>query len=219
MRQRTEIMAGQPVTPRPPFTRRQDDDKSTTTPSLTTRVGGSTPPANMTTETQPEQKPKKFFDPKANLKALVRLIVIVVILIGGVWLFIRFTAGQKAANTVTSTILRQRVDLVSTIVDLPAASLRTVSLSLPYTGTLSIDLAVKKGNDISVFVVTPDQIDKIKAKQKFEHVHGFEAEKTKSYRRSGSLAAGSYYLVLLDTSLGLLSQRSSDIQVSARLEP
>lgn len=111
----------------------------------------------MTAETQPEQKTSKLLDPKANVKVLVRIVVIVAILLGGVWLFIRFTAGEKAANRVISTVLRQRVSLVDTIEDLPASSFKALPLSLPYTGTLSIELAVRRGNDISVYVVRPDQ--------------------------------------------------------------
>jgi hypothetical protein len=173
----------------------------------------------MSTDIQVEQKPKKFFDPKANLKALVRIAVIIAIVVVGIWLVIRFSAGEKAASRVTSTILRQRIELANTIVDLPATSFRTVNLSLPYSGTLSIDLTVRKGNDISVYLVTPDQIDKLKAKQKIQFIQGFDAEKTKSYRRSGRIPAGNYNLVLLDSTLGILSQRSSDVQVTAKLEP
>jgi len=173
----------------------------------------------MNTETQTEQKPKKFLDPKSNLKALVRLVVIVAILLGGVWLFIRYTAGEKAANRVTSTVLRQPVSLTDSIEDLPASSFKALSLSLPYAGTVTIEVGVRRGNDISIYVVRPDQMEKIKAKQGFRHVQDFEADKTKSYRRSGRLPAGSYYLVLMDKTLGLLSQSTSDVQVKARLEP
>jgi hypothetical protein len=173
----------------------------------------------MSTGTQPEQKPKQFLDPKANLKVLIRFIVLVAILLGAVWLFIRHTAGQKAANTVTATILHLHVDLVDTIEDLPASSFKGIPLTLPYDGTVSIDLKVKKGNDISVYVVSPDQIDRLKAKQQFTHFRAFEADKIQNYRRSGRLAAGSYFLVMIDKTLGLLSQASSDIQVTAKLDP
>jgi hypothetical protein len=172
----------------------------------------------MSNETQ-EPKTSKILDPKANLKALTRIIVIIAVLIGGIWLFVRFTAGSRAANRVTSTILRQRIDLVNTTQDLPASSFKALPISLPYAGTLSVSLTVRRGNDISVYVVTPDQIDKIKAKQQFTYFQGFDAEKTKIYQRSGRLASGSYYLVTLDKTLGILSQQSSDIQVSAKLEP
>lgn len=173
----------------------------------------------MSTEKPIEPKTSKILDPKANVKALVRILVIVGVLLGGVWLFIRFTAGERAANRLTSTILRQRVELANTIVDLPASSFRTVGLSLPYSGTLSMELSVTKGNDISVFLVTPQQIEKIKANKEFEHIQGFDAEKTKNYRRAGRVAAGAYHLVLLDKTLGILSQSSSDIQVTVRLDP
>jgi hypothetical protein len=172
----------------------------------------------MNNETQ-EPKTSKILDPKANMKALTRIVVLIVVLIGGIWLFIRYTAGQGAANRVTSAILHQRIDLVNTTQDLPASSFKALPILLPYAGTLTVDLTVRRGNDISVYVVSPDQIDKIKAKQQFTYFQGFDADKTKIYQRSGRLASGSYYLVMLDKSLGILSQQSSDIQVNAKLEP
>ena len=173
----------------------------------------------MSTEASPEQPPKKFFDPKANLKALVRLVVIVAILVGGIWLVIRLTAGKQTADAVTTKVLRQKVDLVDTIESLPATSLKAIGLSLPYEGNLSIEITVKKGNDIDVYVVRPDELDKIKAKQRFAYLQGLEAEKIKNYRRSKRVPSGSYQLVLVDKTLGLLSQKSSDIQIKAKLEP
>jgi len=47
----------------------------------------------------------------------------------------------------------------------------------------------------------------------------FSASKTKTYRRSGQLNEGSYYLVLRDTSLGILSSSASDISVKVQLNP
>jgi len=43
--------------------------------------------------------------------------------------------------------------------------------------------------------------------------------KTKTYWRTGQLGQGSYYLVMRDTSLGILSQRASDISVKVQLNP
>jgi hypothetical protein len=47
----------------------------------------------------------------------------------------------------------------------------------------------------------------------------FNAAKTKLYRRSARLGQGSYYLVLRDTSLGILSASASDISVKVQLNP
>jgi len=169
----------------------------------------------------PSQEPKanKFFDPKANLKALIRLIVIIAALLGCVWLIVRYFAGEKAANNVTAAVLHQRIDLLDRVEDLPASSLKALALTLPYSGTLSVDLLVRKGNNINVYLIEPGEIEKVKAKQSFTYLVGFDAEKTKVYRRSGSVRSGSYYLVLIDKSLGVLSQSSSDIQVKVKLEP
>jgi len=47
----------------------------------------------------------------------------------------------------------------------------------------------------------------------------FNATKSKAFRRTSQVSQGSYYLVLRDTSLGILSARASDVSVKARLNP
>jgi hypothetical protein len=172
----------------------------------------------MSTNAPSEKKPD-ILDPKANLKALSRIVVLIVVLGGGIWLFVRFTAGEKAANRVASVVLRQPIEVKDSIEDLPASSFKALALTLPYTGTISVEVTVRKGNDIDVYVVSPDQIEKIKKKERFTYFEGLQAQKTQNYRRSGRLEAGSYYLVLLDRSLGILSQSSTDVHVHVRLEP
>ncbi len=164
-------------------------------------------------------KAGNFFDPKANVKALFRLVLVVICLLGAVWLFIRFSAGGEAADRVASTVLRQRVNLVDAIENLPASSYKALPLSLPYTGSLSVDLTVRNGNGISIFLISPDQIEKIKSEQNFQYIVGFEANDAKNYRRSSRLEAGTYYLVLRDSTMGILSESSSDIQLHAHLDP
>jgi hypothetical protein len=172
----------------------------------------------MSTDNQTEKKPG-LLDPKANLKALVRIVIIIVVFIVAIWLVVRFTAGEKAANKVTNTILQRPMDLKNSIENLPASSMKGISLSLPYSGTLTVDATVVKGNEVDVYVVKPDQIENVKNKKQFTHLQGFEAQKTKNYRRSGRLAKGDYYFVVIDTTLGILSASASDIQIHARLEP
>ena len=97
--------------------------------------------------------------------------------------------------------------------------MKGIPLSLPYSGTLTVEATVVKGNEVDVYVVKPDQLESIKAKKQFTHLQGFEAQKTKNYRRSGRLLKGNYYFVVIDTTLGILSASASDIQIHARLEP
>ena len=47
----------------------------------------------------------------------------------------------------------------------------------------------------------------------------FSATKSKTYRRESQLAEGSYYLVMRDTSFGILSASASDVSVKAQLNP
>jgi len=69
----------------------------------------------------------------------------------GLWLFLRVTAGQKTADT-------HGLKLIDAVVHIPAASFKTIELLLPCTGTLSIEIVVQRGNDLSVFVVAPDEL-------------------------------------------------------------
>jgi hypothetical protein len=172
----------------------------------------------MSTDNQTDKK-SKLLDPKANLKVLFRVIVIVVVIIGGIWLFVRFTAGEKAANRVTETLLQRPMELKNSIESVTASSWKGFPIALPYTGTLTVEMTVVKGNEVNVYVVAPDQIEKIKEKRPFTHLLNFEANKTKNYRRSDRLSKGDYYLVVIDPTLGILSASASDIKIQARLEP
>lgn len=50
-------------------------------------------------------------------------------------------------------------------------------------------------------------------------IAGVQCCQTKAYKRAGQLPLGTYYLVLRDTSLGVLSSSASDISVKVRLQP
>jgi hypothetical protein len=173
----------------------------------------------MTTTTQEPEKKPGILDPKANFRALMRVAVLLFVLLGGIWAFLRFTAGKKAADTVVATITRQPIELRNTIESVAANSFQGVALNLPYTGTLVVDLSVVKGNEVDVYVIAAGQLDALKAKKQFTHFQDFAAQKTKTYRRSARIAAGAYYLVLMDRTLGILSASASDIKTHARLEP
>lgn len=72
---------------------------------------------------------------------------------------------------------------------------------------------------MNVYLTTPDQIENFKAKKQFSHFKVFSAEKTKNYQRSDRLSAGEYVLALSDTTLGILSESSSDVKVTIKLAP
>jgi hypothetical protein len=51
----------------------------------------------------------------------------------------------------------------------------------------------------------------------YKHVPDFEATHTKAFARLAVLAEGSYYLILQDQTMGLLSEQSSDIKITIGL--
>ncbi len=148
--------------------------------------------------------------------------VTVLLAILGVLLFLIWRAvGTDNVRTVVSTAARLPVTLDDQVENVRAASWKAIALNLPYSGTVSINLAVVSGNPLDVFLTTPDQTDAMKAGQwqDVKVFSGFSATKTKTYRRTQTLNQGSYYLVVRDTSLGILSSSASDISVKAELNP
>ena len=68
-------------------------------------------------------------------------------------------------------------------------------------GELNIDLRVVHGNPIDVFLTTGDQLDPMKRGDwaAVTTIATFDATRTATYRRTGSLGVGDYQLVVRDT--------------------
>jgi hypothetical protein len=113
------------------------------------------------------------------------------------------------------------ITLRDEVQNVPAASWRAVPVMLPYTGRLDVSLNVARGNPLDVYLATADQVDAMKRGDwaNVQVYTDFTATKTKTYRRSTRLEAGGYYLVMRDTSLGILSARATDVEIKASLNP
>jgi hypothetical protein len=84
-----------------------------------------------------------------------------------------------------------------------------------------VDLAVVQGNPIDVYLAPSDQLGAMQQGQwnQVKVYQDFNATKTRTYRRKAQMNQGSYYLVLRDNSLGILSARASDISVKVAVNP
>jgi hypothetical protein len=145
------------------------------------------------------------------------LLVLFLVFIGFAW----YNAGTRKTTNFIATAVHAPITLKDDVENVPATSWKAVGLNLPYSGTVDVSLQVVQGNPVDVFVVTPDQLDTMK-KEDWSNVKtytNYNATKTKTYKRTGQLVEGSYYLVMRDTSLGLLSARASDISVKVQLNP
>jgi hypothetical protein len=145
------------------------------------------------------------------------LLVILLAILGWFW----YNAGTKRTTEMLATAVHAPIEVKNEVENLPATSWKGVALDLPYSGTVNVDVEVVRGNPIDVFLTTTDQLETMKKEQwnQLRVYTDFNASKTKTYRRSGQLSQGSYYLVLRDTSLGILSMSASDISVKVQLNP
>jgi hypothetical protein len=155
--------------------------------------------------------------PAVRLSFLLVLLGVLALLVGLIW----YSAGTKQTTQMIATAVHAPIEIKNEVENLPASSWKGTALNFPYTGTISIDLAVERGNPVDVFLTTPDQLETMKAGQwsQVRVYTDFTASKTTVYKRSGRVTQGNYYLVLRDTSLGVLSAASSDIAVKVQLKP
>jgi hypothetical protein len=164
----------------------------------------------------PSSTEKKSSKPPAvRLSFVLVLLAILLSLVGLVW----YSVGTKQTVRMVATVVHTPIEIQNEVENLPASSWKAIALNLPYTGTVSVDLAVQRGNPLDVFLMNPDQINNLKMRQQFKVYTDFTASKTTTYKRSGRLMQGNYYLVLRDTSLGVSSARSSDVTVKVELNP
>lgn len=175
-------------------------------------------PVNVSTPLGTEKK-GGFLDPRSNLRAFWRLSILLGICGLALYLLVRNTVGEKAADTLVRTAVRAPVELRDEIVNVSANSWQGVPIHLPYDGTLQLEIAVVDGNEVDVYVMEQSQVALLKEKEKFSHFPDFGAKKTRSLRRSGRLGEGTYYIVLFDDTLGILSASTSDVKIKATLEP
>lgn len=168
----------------------------------------------------PKELPSKksgFLDPKANLKALGRVFLLLIILVAIVWFIISRAGGTRVATNLAKAVAHAPMTLHDGIENIQASSWKGIPINLPYSGTLSVSVEVTSGNKIDVFLTDGSNFEKFKKDDKQFRVF-MQAAKTQNFKQSARIAAGLYYLVLRDTTLGVLSSQTSDIKVIAKLE-
>jgi hypothetical protein len=156
--------------------------------------------------------PKRFMHPVTKA-----LLVVLLLYLGLLW----YNNGTRKTSQMLATAVHAPVTVTEAVENIPANSWKAIAFSVPYRGTVEINLRVVRGNPIDVLVTPSDQIELMK-KGQWNNVYtygDFSAMKTQTYRRTGQLIPGSFYLVLRDTSLGILSQAASDVSVKVQLNP
>ena len=126
---------------------------------------------------------------------------------------------RKNKKREQERIAKIPITLVNQVEKLPASSWKGISLTLPYTGTLNLSVKIVSGNPVDIYLIKDSEVEKFKKSKEFQHYPGFQATKTKTYKRSVVVKEGVYYIIIRDTSLGLLSSSSTDFKITAELKP
>lgn len=148
-------------------------------------------------------------------RAVWWLALILVSLLAFIW----YSLGTRDTTQILATAVHAPIQLVNEIQNVPAHSWKAVPFTTTYAGSVTIDIREVRGNPIDVFVMNADQLDKLKANESVLTFTDFDAQKTQVYERTARLQQGTYYLVMRDTSLGILSSSASDISVRIQLNP
>jgi hypothetical protein len=146
-----------------------------------------------------------------------------ILLVSGILLvaffYVRMNIGERAATSIVKAIAQQPIELKNAIENIPASSWQSHKFAMPYSGSLRIDATVVKGNGIDIFVIDEMDFNDFKSGKDVPRIADFEATKTKNYSREKYLKAKTYYLILKDSTLGILSQKSSDVKILIAARP
>jgi hypothetical protein len=96
---------------------------------------------------------------------------------------------------------------------------KIIPLNLTSPGLLNVTVNVVRGNPADISVLPGSELVKLKEGKAFDSIDLFKAVKVKKYERSAFLDAGELFLVIRDTSLGMFSTESSDLEISVKLIP
>lgn len=146
----------------------------------------------------------------------------VAVAVFGLWFFLRYTAGSNPTNRLVAAVAHTSITLTDETQNLRANSWRAIPVQPPYGGSLDVTLNVIHGNPLDVLLVDSSQMDVLKRTNDWRAVQGnvdFSATKTTTYHRTAQISQGTYFLVMRDTSLGLLSFSSTDVGVKVTLNP
>ena len=112
------------------------------------------------------------------------------------------------------------VDLTNEVENLPASLWKAVPIEVPYDGTLTVSMQVQRGNPIEVFVTDNNNVQGLKSgNRRASHYGEFYAAKAMTFQHAERFNQGTYFIVMRDNTLGILSASTSDISLKVRVEP
>lgn len=175
----------------------------------------------------PATKPNtsSFLDPAANARVLLRLLLILGVGGAVIWFVLRLTGSEQVAKNVVANVIPQARTLIDRqTYTVTASSAMWIPFDLPYRSQrVFVEYRTLRGNPLDAYLIKAAELENFKrsykGKGEFSHIAAFNSDKAKSYRRDAVMPQGGYYLVLLDPTLGILSDSESEVEVMVRIDP
>jgi len=144
--------------------------------------------------------------------ALVGLLLMVI-------LFIRIAEKQRPQLPPAAQHLP--LTLVDEVEHLTPLAWKAIPMALHNSGIIKIEIRVVRGNPIDAFLTTSDQLD-IPTKIEWNTLKAFRdisATGTRTFRWTGRLEKGGFYVVVRDMTVAVPTTPTSDISVKVLLDP
>jgi len=201
-----------------PECKKETSDKAASCPSCGCPVSVSSSQQPQNAQAAPTAAPASSHK-KSNMMRNIRVLILFSFLGLIVYLFLVRSVGQDGADRVVAAVTKTPIELRNDIENIPASSWKAIGISLPYSGQVLVEINVLRGNPQQVYLIDASELEKYKADQQIQHYSDFSASSTRTLSQRGRLAAGQYYIVLRDDTLGILSESSSDVKVFVKLSP
>lgn len=176
--------------------------------SAQSTAAAAAPTTSSPTQPKPEKKSSSF----GRLMLLVLLIVLA-------WIYFQ-SRIDKPAGTLLKEVTHMPVDLRTETFSVPARSWKAIGIQVPYNGSLTVNVQVLgNGNAMEMFLTNEAGIEKLKSTKEATYLSGFYAVKASTFQHTERISQGSYYFVVRDRHLGILSASASDVSLNARIDP
>lgn len=178
----------------------------------TATISKHTQPATIATANKPPQKKKS--------RVGRWLLLLGFLLVLSFW----YVSVQNHGSATTTSVLRAAahmpVDLKNEVENLPANSWKAAPIQVPYGGLVTVSMQVQRGNPVELVVTDNKNVEELKSgSRQLSYFGGFYAVKAMTFQHSDRLNQGTYFVVMRDSSLGILSASTSDISLKVRVEP
>ncbi len=132
-----------------------------------------------------------------------------------------FAIRRREVSQLLTAAPHRRIILVDDVDHLPPLAWKAIPMTLPSSGIVNIDVRVIRGNPIDAFLTTPDQFD-IPKKVEWNGLkiyRDISITGTRTFRWTGRLEQGGFYLVVRDMTVPIPTTPTSDISVKVLLDP